>query len=275
MGAILSNVIINGEFAEKLTIFDRGLQYGDGVFETIIAENGQLQFWDDHIARLQLGCRRLKITEQDPKLLEAEIHQLLNNNNSRLIVKVIITRGSGSRGYQIPVNAQATRCIACYSAPVFPNDYYTKGVYLTMCRTMLGSNPLLAGIKHLNRLEQVLARSEWDNPDIVDGIMLNNDHLVIETTSANVFWTRSHHLFTPELDQCGVTGVMRRQVIELAKELQIPCSIGHFGIEELFSADEIFITNCVRGIWPVRQIDQRHWHIGTVTRQLMSALVFN
>ena len=258
-----------------MTIFDRGLQYGDGIFETLIAQDGRLQFWDRHMARLYLGCQRLKISEPDPKLLETEISQLLNNKNTRQIIKIIITRGSGQRGYQIPVNSQPMRCIACYPAPNFPNDFYTKGVYLTVCQSTLANNPLLAGIKHLNRLEQVMARSEWDNPDIVDGIMLNNDQLVIETTSANVFWVRSQQLFTPELDQCGVAGVMRRQVVELAKELQIPCSIGHFGIEDLWSADEIFITNCVRGVWPVRQIDQRHWHIGTVTRQIMSALVFN
>jgi len=267
--------MINGVVTDQLTVFDRGFQYGDGVFETLIAENGHLQFWNKHIDRLNNGCQRLKIIVPDPKVLEAEIHQLLNNDVSRQIVKIIITRGSGMRGYQFQANSSPTRCIARYPAPAYPTDYYTQGVYLTVCQTRLACNPTLAGIKHLNRLEQVLARNEWDNPDIVDGIMLNNDQLVVETTSSNVFWVTGQHLYTPDLDQCGVAGVIRQQVLELAKELQISCTIGHFGIEEMMSGDEIFITNCVHGVWPVRQIDQRQWRIGTVTRQITSALDFH
>jgi len=264
--------MINGVLTDQLTVADRGFQYGDGVFETLLADNGKLQYWVEHMRRLAKGCQRLQIPVPDASLLQREVNQLLDSTLTRQVIKIVITRGSGQRGYQTPNPVRPTRVLMRTDAPHVPVNYLAEGVRLNVCQARLANNPVLAGIKHLNRLEQILARAEWNDPDITDGIMLNTSQHVIETTAANLFWVTQNQLFTPDLSQCGVEGIVRQQIIELAKVLQIPCTIGQFTIEEMMIADEIFITNCVRRIWPVRQIEQRTWSVGKHTRQFMSVL---
>jgi len=270
----LSVYLVNGELSNFIPVSDRGLHYGDGIFETLVAKEGRLQFWDQHMDRLLTGCKRLQLPDPDIALISHETQLLLANHakSSHQVVKIILTRGSGQRGYRPPVPANMTRIICLLPYPDYPDDYWTTGVRITVCRTRLACNRRLAGIKHLNRLEQVLAHTEWDDPDIVDGVMLNNDQYVIEGTMSNLFWVSNGQLYTPDLSECGVEGVIRNHVIGLAKELQLPVRIGHYFIEDLFAADEVFITNSVHGIWPVRQIDQIQLNVGPRTQQLMKPL---
>ncbi|MGD8641915.1 MAG: aminodeoxychorismate lyase [Gammaproteobacteria bacterium] len=280
----MSHLLINGESTDRLPVSDRGLQYGDGLFETVKVQGAVLCHWHDHLARLQEGCQRLKIPAPDIHTLETEAHQLIERSAnedgdndkaapSSRVLKIIITRGTGQRGYRLPEPCHPTRIIALYPYPHYPAEHWTHGVKVTLCKTRLACNRLLAGIKHLNRLEQVLARSEWDDDGIVDGIMLDQQEQVIEATMSNVFMVKNGALATPDLSDCGVAGVMRNQILIAANQLQLPVNIGQYFIEDLFSADEIFITNSVHGIWPVRSIDQQELSPGPVTKKLMDTLV--
>ena len=170
------------------------------------------------------------------------------------------------------LTAEPNRIIALYHLPEYPEHYWQNGVKITLCKTRLACNRRLAGIKHLNRLEQILASSEWDDDEIIDGIMLDKDEHVVEGTLSNLFWVSGGNLFTPDLTDCGVEGIMRHLVLGLAEKMQIRITVGHYFIEDLLSADEIFITNSIHGIWPVRQIDQYSFRSGPITKQLMEAI---
>lgn len=268
--------MINGEISAQVSVNDRGLHYGDGVFETLVALNGKLQHWDEHIRRLEMGCQRLKIQVPDAELLKNETHELIKqqntSNQSKLIIKMIVTRGIGKRGYKPPASTQVTRIITLYPYPEYPSQHFNEGVKITLCKIPLSCNPILAGIKHLNRLEQVMAQDEWDDPDIVDGIMLNNNQHVIEGTMSNIFWVSNNQLLTPNLTNCGVDGVTRTNILRLAKELQITIKINDFFMKDLLAADEIMISNSVFGILPVRAVDSHIFPVGPLTKQLMSKL---
>ncbi|MCI0504691.1 MAG: aminodeoxychorismate lyase [Gammaproteobacteria bacterium] len=266
--------LINGEAGNEVLVTDRGLHYGDGLFETLKIKKGAILYWEHHMARLLSGCERLCIPLPDIVLLRSEAERLISEygNNSDAILKIIVTRGSGQRGYKPTTAAKPTRIIALYPSPRYPENYWKDGVRVTICKTRLAGNPRLARIKHLNRLEQILASSEWDDPAIVDGIMLDMDQHVIEGTMSNLFWVYEGNLYTPDLTQCGVEGIMRHLVLKLAEELQLMVVNGHYFVEDLLSADEIFITNSIHGIWPVRQIDQHTFKPGPVTKHLMDLI---
>lgn len=270
----MSDFLINGKATDQISVTDRGLHYGDGVFETLKVQSGSLQHWREHMARLQMGCQRLQLPPPDITVLKSEAEQLINQrgNSGNAILKIIITRGSGQRGYKLPVPQEPTRILAIHPFPDYPQSYWTHGVKMVICKTRLACNRRLAGIKHLNRLEQILASSEWEDSEIVDGVMLDKDQHVIEGTMSNLFWVHEDKLCTPDLSECGVEGVMRKQILQLAKELQLPVMIGHYFIEDFLSADEILITNSIYGIWPVRQIDQYEFNPGSKTKQLMDAI---
>ena len=270
----MSNYLINGEVKDVVPVTDRGLHYGDGIFETLKIQSGALQYWNDHMARLLLGCKRLRFPEPDIALLKSEAEQLISERNDAddAVLKIVITRGSGQRGYKIPIPQEPTRIVAIYPFPDYSQSYWTEGVKTTICKTRLACNRRLAGIKHLNRLEHIMASSEWEDIEIVEGIMLDKDQHVIECTMSNLFWAHEDKLYTPDLAECGVEGVMRSQILQFANELQLPVMIGHYFIEDLLSADEIFITNSIYGLWPVRQIDEYTFGLGSKTKQLMDAI---
>ena len=272
----MSACMINGEISDQVEVNDRGLHYGDGVFETLVAFEGELQHWDDHIKRLELGCRRLKIPLPAPEILKKEVKELLKQENistqKKSVLKIVITRGIGQRGYKPPLHTQVTRIIAVYPFPEYPPHYFAEGVRITVCKIPLSCNPVLAGIKHLNRLEQVMAQDEWSEPDIVDGVMLNNDQNIIECTMSNIFWVTNNQLVTPNLSNCGVEGVTRTNILRLAKELQIKTVIGDFKMKDFLAADEIMISNSVFGILPVKAIDGHCLQVGPICKLLMSHL---
>lgn len=269
----MSSYIINGEITDLISVEDRSLHYGDGVFETLVVENGIAQHWHAHLDRLNRGCEQLKIPVPDENLLADELSRLVQaqtaSETTKLVAKIIISRGIGKRGYKPPGSVKTTRVIGVFPYPEYPSRYFEDGIKLTVCKTPLSCNPVLAGVKHLNRLEQVMAQGEWADPDIVEGIMLNRDQYVIEGTMSNIFWIFNDQLFTPDLSNCGVEGVTRANILQLAKELQIPVNIGYFDMKELLSAVEIFISNSVFGILPVNEIDEHKVQVGPITRQLM------
>ena len=261
--------LVNGQAANNIEITDRGLHYGDGLFETVAVRDGRIEFWSRHLRRLQLGCKRLGLHVVDGAVLLQEIKQVVATKQNS-IIKIIITRGSGGRGYKPPAmgQAQTTRIIGCY--PWLENK--NEEVVIRVCSTLLGINPALAGMKHLNRLEQVLARQEWSDETVYEGLMSTHQGYVIEGTMSNVFFVKDDVLCTPDLSDCGVAGIIREVVIEIAQQNQLPFQIGNYELADIQQADELFLTNSLIGIYPVRQLQGQQYSIGSATCALIEKL---
>jgi len=263
--------LINGAMSCTIDVSDRGFQYGDGLFETIEINQGRLVFFDRHIRRLNEGCRRLQIPLEDTGNLVAEAENAAKDVD-RGVLKIILTRGTGGRGYRQPDSIKPTRVISVYPFPDYPKNYTRNGITARVCTTRLGLNPALAGIKHLNRLEQILARAEWNDPGIQEGLMLDADGNVIEGTMTNLFYVINRQLHTSEILRSGVAGIMREIILELAESNALVLSKRYFGIDELLNADEIFVCNSVIGLWPVTQVDGKPFAVGPVTREITAWL---
>ena len=264
--------LVNGEECECVSGQDRALQYGDGLFETIAVRHGEALLWDAHLRRMQHGCRRLGIPAPSAGLLREDAERL-SGGEEQAVLKILVSAGVGGRGYRRLPSASLTRIVSLHAWPSYPQDFYRIGVELRLCETRLGMNPALAGLKHLNRLEQVLARNEWDDPSIAEGLMLDTAGHVVEGTMSNLFLVRSGCLLTPDLSHCGVSGVMRGHILDLARQAGIPTSIEPIFPERLETADEVFLCNSVIGIWPVRKIGRKIYPVGVCTRMLARKLV--
>lgn len=264
-----ANSWLNGEPATQIDVGDRGLQYGDGVFETMAVRAGRIALLDMHLQRLVEGCDRLGIIAPAAALIRDEL-TVAASGQQHAILKLIVTRGSGGRGYRPASDITPARILTRHPWPMYPQRWWQDGVRVRMCHTVLGSNPQLAGIKHLNRLEQVLARSEWsDADDIQEGFMTAADGSVIEGTMTNVFVRRADETWvTPDLCACGVAGVMRRYILERAEASGLAVRVGTLGLRELQAAVEIFVCNSIIGVWPVVQLDTWRYEIGDTTRRV-------
>jgi 4-amino-4-deoxychorismate lyase len=263
--------LINGVATNKTDAYDRGFHYGDGLFETIKVRNGEPCLWQAHIARLTQGCERLAIAAPSEQLLQAEAKSLCQSATAG-VLKIIVTRGTGGRGYAPPDDAVSTRALFLYPLPEYPERLWREGVNVAICRTPLCSNPLLAGVKHLNRLEQILAKLELADRDVEEGLMTDSHQHVIEGIMSNVFYCKNNRLVTPSVENAGVQGVMRRTVLKLAQDSGLANDIRVVEKEDLLLADEVFLTNSVIGIWPVKKIDQTPFNIGPITKKLMAEL---
>ncbi|NOX08824.1 MAG: aminodeoxychorismate lyase [Gammaproteobacteria bacterium] len=250
---------------------DRGLQYGDGLFETIKVVQGRAEFWQRHIDRLQQGCSRLGIAMPDQVLLEAEAATLCADQDEA-VLKILLTRGSGGRGYRCSEDSTPNRIISLSPMPDYRAQNLIQGMTVRLCQQRLSINPTLAGIKHLNRLEQVLARREWDDAAVFEGLMQDMDGNVIEGVMSNLFMVDNGYLLTPDLSRAGVCGVMRSVIIDLAQTLNIKVLMQDISQQQLLQADEMFICNSLMGITPVQQINEQRFATGAVTRTLLTAL---
>lgn len=265
------SILVNGEPGETVSVLDRGFQYGDGIFETIRVADGRPDFWERHMARLASGCERLRLPAPDGDLLRREAGQLCEASRAG-VLKIVVTRGIGGRGYRLPEKADPTRVVALFPAPGYPESFVREGVRARFCRARLSDQPMLAGLKHLNRLDQVMARGEWSDETIQEGLMCDAANNMIEGTMTNVFIVRGGALHTPDLSRCGVLGIMRGIVLDLAQQLGIETEIRAIPRDEMKSAAEIFLTNSVIGIWPVRELEGRDYRLGDVTRKLIEVL---
>lgn len=262
---------INGEPLDCIPCSDRGLLYGDGVFETLAVDNGSCRYWSRHMARLQAGCERLAIPAVAPELLAAEAEGLVAGIQQG-VLKIIVTRGSGGRGYRVPVQAVPTRILQLHPWPDLAPSLAGSGVAARLCNTRLGNNPVLAGIKHLNRLEQVLARQEWDDAGILEGLLMDAEGRLVEGTMSNLFLVRQQMLLTPDLRNCGVAGIMRSIILEQAERLSLPVKICNLDMEDLLLADEVLVCNSLIGIWPVIAVDGRPYRKGEITRRMQQQI---
>lgn len=258
---------VNGQVADNLPVTDRGLAYGDGLFETLRASHGSLPLLSLHLERLQRGCSALRIPFQGERI-EAELNMAASVVGDG-VVKLVLTRGSGQRGYAIPVDAVPTRILAISPLPVYPADR-RDGIRLYSCATRLSDQPLLAGIKHLNRLDQVLARSEWQDPAFAEGLVCDQQGQVIECTMSNLFARVDGQWVTPDLGRCGVQGVMREYLLARLVEREEPAAVSRLGLGALHEADQVFCCNSLIGVWPVVRLGDRVWQVGDETRLLQS-----
>jgi len=265
--------LINGQPSESISVQDRGLHYGDGLFETLAVSDKQLLCWDKHFARLKKGCARLGMECPSSDLLFSEALQLCNDSD-KSVLKIILTRGQGGRGYRPPDKQNpATRILGNYPWPEYQPRYFTDGIKIRLCNTRLARNPQLAGIKHLNRLEQVLARSEWDDPEIAEGLMQDTEDNVVEGTMSNLFILNGNLLLTPDITECGIAGIIRECILELAADMGLETSISTLTDKDLYAADEIFLSNSVIGIWTVRQLEQHKFKPGPWTDKIRKNLI--
>jgi len=265
--ALLVNGVAPANPSQGIATDDRGLNYGDGLFETAVLFDGRVRFLDDHLERLFRGCERLAIPAPDRQRLLDEIAQV-SAGATRGVLKIVVTRGASGRGYRPPATSAATRIVALHPL----KETTQQGLKLRWCETRLGRNTRLAGIKHLNRLEQVLAQAEWQEGTFDEGLMMDTEGELVCATAGNVFAVRDGALITPDLRFCGVQGVMRAQVLKAAARLQINLSEEPLWPQDLEAASEIFITNAVRGIRSATSLDSLQWSDSTVATRLAGAL---
>lgn len=268
--AVLVNGVSPDDPLHAIAVEDRGLQYGDGVFESALLARGRVRFLELHLRRLALGCERLGIVPPDPALLRSDV-QRLSGSAERGVLKIVVSRGIGPRSYRPSARSKTTRVVALYPAPLQPA---TSGLALRWCETRLGRNARLAGIKHLNRLEQVLAQAEWHDETIAEGLMLDTEGELVSATASNVFVVRAGALVTPNLRFCGVLGIMRGEVLRMAKELGIAVSEEPLWPHDVEAASEVFITNSVRGIRSAAELGPLRWADSPVADRLRQALDF-
>ncbi|MEI8208770.1 MAG: aminodeoxychorismate lyase [Methylococcales bacterium] len=264
-------ILVNGSDNDHIELSDRGFQYGDGLFETIAVRNGKPVCFDRHLARLKDGCERLYIPFPSAELLTLESRQLVQQTTDS-VLKIILTRGSGGRGYRQPDTVNTTRVLSLHPFPEYPSSYKETGIITRFCNTRLGTNPSLAGIKHLNRLEQVMARAEWSDPSIQEGIMLDINGYVIEGTMTNLFYVKNNRLYTSPIDQSGIAGIIRSIIMQVSSSYGYPVIVHNFTKEQLLSADELFLTNSIVGIWPVRQLEETFFDKGLITQRIQAML---
>ncbi|WP_104205395.1 aminodeoxychorismate lyase [Billgrantia saliphila] len=251
----------------QVPLDDRGLAYGDGLFETVLVRDGAALLWGEHLARLSRGSRALGI----PMPLAGELERLpLLAGPGLHVLKLVLTRGSGGRGY-LPPSAPTPRLV-WQLAPFHPQpQHWQAGVRVRHCRLRLAIQPALAGIKHLNRLENVLARSEWSDPDVAEGLLCDGRGRLIEATCMNLFWQRKGRLETPRLEGCGVAGTLREALLERLSMTEVEA-----GPEALIEAEAVWLGNSVQGLWPLSQLDDadgtpcKYWAVGDIHRALQA-----
>jgi 4-amino-4-deoxychorismate lyase len=245
-------VYINGQCTDQISIYDRAFQYGDGLFETIAVLNGKPALLELHLQRLKSGLSRLAFADFSFEPLLEDIQEKSLAFASATL-KLVITRGESQRGY-LPSSTPDLNIVLAFSEIKLSEDIRPAAT-VCFCETQLGINPSLAGIKHLNRLEQVLAKKETNDRSYDDGLVPDIDGNIIEATSANLFLWKTGKLLTPDLSRCGIAGVVRQLVFEIAEKMKISVQVANLSKSDCKNADAMFLTNSLNGITPVNSLE--------------------
>lgn len=266
---------INGITADHISALDRGLLYGQNVFETIAVSDGKPLLVDLHIMRLRAGCQALSIP-YDVSLEKLILDELsaLCEQQQRAVVRLCLSMGEGGRGYRNPAQAKPNRILSLHDFPKHPIEHWQEGIELGLVSLTLASQPVLAGIKHGNRLEQIIARSQWQD-DWQEALLCDQSGSVIEATQSNVFIARDGAITTPRLDQCGVAGVMREWVLENASKVGVECAIMPLSVADIEAADEVFVSNSLIGLWPVKGFRKNHYSNRHIADKLLNLMKKN
>lgn len=251
---------------EGVSPASRGLAYGDGLFETMRVHDSAIPLLTRHLARLTSGLKRLSIPAPELDLTDFLVGCC--GNTPKAVLKLIVTRGSGGRGYLPDPDAPSQLIASLFPFPHFDVDYAQAGISVGISGLRAGSNPLLAGLKHLNRLEQVLIRMDLHSAGFMEGLVLDSEDFVIEGVSSNIGIWRGNTLATPSLDSAGVAGVARGWALEQATAIGYSVSEQKLRLDDIWSADEVFLCNSINGFWPVASIAGRAIKTGSKTRLL-------
>ncbi|PVZ16164.1 MULTISPECIES: aminodeoxychorismate lyase [unclassified Pseudomonas] len=257
---------VDGQPQATLGLGNRGLAYGDGLFETIKVTGGRPHLLARHFARLARGVARLGLPA-DLALIERELLAYAQAMGEG-VLKLILTRGESPRGYAVAPDAPVVRILQASPLPAWPASHAERGVRLFECTTRLALQPALAGLKHLNRLEQVLARAEWQGGEFAEGLMRDTDGRIVEGVFSNLFLVSNGSLLTPDLSRCGVCGTLRDELLAQAPAQGLQAHVADLTLADLQTADEVFVCNGVYGIWPVVACGDNRWPVGGVTRKL-------
>lgn len=258
---------VNGEKQDHIDSRDRAVQFGDGCFTTARIQQGRVERMAAHLARLKQACERLAIAGVDWRLLEAEMTFAAATRHDG-VMKVIVTRGSGGRGYSPAGCRQPARMVSLSDYPLHYHTLRETGVRLALSSVRLGKNPHLAGIKHLNRLEQVLIRTELEQTNADEALVLDSDAMLVECCAANLFWRKGNQVFTPDLSASGVNGIQRQRVMQQVVQLGYTLQEVRVEIDALAGAEEVLITNALMPVLPVYQAEA--WRYSS--RQLFTLL---
>ena len=256
-------VFINDRFVPEeeacISVFDQGLLYGDGVFETLLVHEGQLKFLDDHIIRLQESCRLIQLDLPHPEPPWKDLLQEFRRRNdlSKSLIRLTLTRGPSRRGPGVHDRTNPTLIIFSRDLPTLTSAQYQEGVPLIITDIQRQSpHALPPSIKSLNYLNNILAKREATGKQAFDGLMVNSHDHIAECTTSNIFFVRQNRLHTPSI-ACGILrGITRKIIMGLAADLNLPVEEGEYTREDLYQATECFLTNTGFGILPVRTIDR-------------------
>jgi len=250
---------------------DRGLEFGDGLFETMAVRDGRVRLLDRHIGRLQAGAARLGFPAPAEATLRAEIAGAAAEPGCGAL-KLILTRGTGGHGYRADPELAPRRWLAALPPRARPANWPEAGVVARLCATRLAEQPLLAGLKHLNRLEQVLARREWSDPEVAEGLMLDVHGRLVCGTMSNVFLVVNGTVVTPQLSRCGVAGVVRAALLAALRAAGDRVEERDVDVAEIAAASEVFLTNALIGAWPVRRLETWQHAPGPVVRRIRALI---
>ena len=248
--------LINGTF-QKISPFDRAFQYGDGIFRTFVVENKKVLHWKHHYKKIVEDCLAVKITPPKEKDLLTDIDALFKSKK-KSVGKFIISRGNSERGYKFSEDIMHNRFLIKTKMPIYPKEYLKLGVNLYVCKQRLNPS-ILSGVKHLNRLENVMARQEWKGDYYADGILLDQNGYVIECISSNIFMRIGKTIYTPKISQVGIKGVTRGLIIKISMKLGFKIKETTFKLNKLLESDEVFITNSLFGVLQVKEIKNKLW----------------
>lgn len=262
---------VNGIAGDVVPATDRGLAYGDGVFRTLVVRGGRPLRWARHYAKLAADAARLGITCPRAETLLEDV-LAVSARPGDTVVKIIVTRGPGERGYRIPAAATPTRIVFSAPLPAYAGHDPSDGIAVRLCATRLGTQTALAGVKHLNRLENVLARSEWSDDAFAEGLMRDERGNVICGTMSNLFIVEGDALCTPHLGHCGVAGLTRELILERAAREGIACNVDTVPLDRLLAAGEVFLVSSVIGVWPVRAVGDEPLSVGAAARRVRAWL---
>jgi len=270
-------LVLNGKLYQQsskasVSPHDRGLMYGHSVFETMAVTKHTPLLLDQHITRLELGAERLHIPLDSDAIID-DINRLCELQ-SRAVIRAMVSMGEGGRGYQNPPQPKSLRIVSLHDYPKHPAEYWQHGIHLGVSDIKLGLQPALAGIKHGNRLEQILARNAWQN-DWHEALLLDQANRVIEATQGNIFVLKNDTLCTPILDQAGVAGVMREYVLSVANKVGVDPQVVSLSESDVEAADAVFVTNSVIGLWPVKQFKARQFNDLSFAHKLLNLMVKN
>ena len=246
-----TNLWIDGQPADCVPVLDRGLQYGDGVFRTMLLWDGAIIAQAAQLDHLRFDAEKLGLPAPDLATLRDDLAPV--QNIQRGVVKVLLTAGDGARGYARPRQA-VRRIVSVSKLPDWPAHYWSQGVRITSLDMRMGRSPL-GGVKHLNRLEQVLARSSLP-PGQPEGLLLDEQGMLVSGTMSNLFWLAGGRLYTPDVSACGIAGCTRARLLTLAGDLGMSCEVVRCSAQACKDkAERIILGNSLIGLWPVARWD--------------------